>query len=395
VGGACQGATLKLSGGSVGSAPNFGIFQSSEPAALYVTSDGRVGVSTGNPTYLLHVATNPGQAGTIMAVSTGTSDLFWVAGDGAHATKFYGDGSALTGTGETYTADGLTLQLAGGQFSALNSSVTLQGNSFNGAGELVRLTGSGYLPALDASLLTNVSSAQFGLVATATTTIAGDLSGEITNRGNADNALSDRLDSVVLGTTAINIDLQGYKAQVQASTDALAGALSGVAVSTGAFQLSLNSVIESTGALAASLAGKAGTGANTFTGVQTYGSGASITAADSPGVTISTGLFVNGAAVFPESGVTLVADGATLIPDRTFMKLAGNGGPVTLNAVTGIAAGVSGQVVILAGTSNTDTVKLTNDGNLQLLGGVPYTLADSGMITLMYNGLKWVELNGR
>ncbi|MCX5792514.1 MAG: hypothetical protein NTY45_09950, partial [Elusimicrobia bacterium] len=110
----------------------------------------------------------------------------------------------------TYTADEASLHKAGTTFSALNSSVTLQGNSFNTAGKLVLLDGSGSLPALNGSALTNVNSAQFGSVAAATTTIAGNLASEISDRGNADSALSGRLDTVVTdtGTLKSQIDLK-------------------------------------------------------------------------------------------------------------------------------------------------------------------------------------------
>ncbi|MCG2724996.1 MAG: hypothetical protein L6420_01855, partial [Elusimicrobia bacterium] len=95
VDGVCVGATLRLSGFSV--KVNQDIAQSPEPAGLYVTSDLKVGISTGNPQYMLHIATGAGETGTIMAVSTGTTNVFWVAGDGAHAIKFFGDVSGATG----------------------------------------------------------------------------------------------------------------------------------------------------------------------------------------------------------------------------------------------------------------------------------------------------------
>ena len=69
---------------------------------LLVDNSGNVGISSVTPSYRLVVSSGAGETGTIMAVSTGTSNLFWVAGDGAHATKFYGDGSGLSGvTGAT------------------------------------------------------------------------------------------------------------------------------------------------------------------------------------------------------------------------------------------------------------------------------------------------------
>jgi len=94
VGNVCVGATLKLSKDSVN--PDKTLSNSPEPAIVYITADGKVGVSTGNPSYQLHVASGPGETGVVMAVSTGTTDIFWVAGDGVHATKFFINGGDLT-----------------------------------------------------------------------------------------------------------------------------------------------------------------------------------------------------------------------------------------------------------------------------------------------------------
>jgi hypothetical protein len=45
----------------------------------------------------------------------------------------------------------------------LSTNVTLQGNNFNGINQLVQLDGSGYLPAINASALTDLSKTQVGL----------------------------------------------------------------------------------------------------------------------------------------------------------------------------------------------------------------------------------------
>lgn len=107
-----SGGTLKAMT-SVDSSNNFQIEVGPDPR-LTITPAGLVGISTTAPAYQLHVSSAAGEAGTIMAVSTGTSNLFWVAGDGAHAVRFVGDGSGLTGvTGATGT-DPNALQLSGG-----------------------------------------------------------------------------------------------------------------------------------------------------------------------------------------------------------------------------------------------------------------------------------------
>jgi len=103
---------------------------------------GKVGIGTGGPgSYRLHVSSGAGESGTVMAVSTGSTNLFWVAGDGAHAVKFFGDGSGLTGVpGDNLGNHTATqaLDLAG--FTATNvSTITMQ----NGSIAIVQPGGTG------------------------------------------------------------------------------------------------------------------------------------------------------------------------------------------------------------------------------------------------------------
>jgi hypothetical protein len=61
-----------------------------------LTENGNFGLGTQSPAYRLHVSSVAGEAGTLMAVSTGATNVFWVDGAAAHAIKFSGDGSGLT-----------------------------------------------------------------------------------------------------------------------------------------------------------------------------------------------------------------------------------------------------------------------------------------------------------
>ncbi|MCX5792205.1 MAG: tail fiber domain-containing protein [Elusimicrobia bacterium] len=66
-----------------------------------------------------------------MAVSTGVTNMFWVAGDGAHAVKYYGDGSSLTGlSGADNLGDHTATQnLDMAQHSAVNvASIAIVGD---------------------------------------------------------------------------------------------------------------------------------------------------------------------------------------------------------------------------------------------------------------------------
>jgi len=121
--------------------------------STYMTADavrnglivqGNVGIGTAFPNYALEISSGAGEAGTIVSVSTGGTNLFWVAGDGAHSLKFTGDGSGLTGitgavgtdsskvlkTGDTMTGGltlaGSTLTVTGDAFSVGGSTLVVQ-----------------------------------------------------------------------------------------------------------------------------------------------------------------------------------------------------------------------------------------------------------------------------
>lgn len=105
-------------------------------ASTYLTiNNGLVGIGTASPSYLFQVSSGAGTSGTIMAVSTGTSNLFWVAGDGAHALKFYGDGSNLTGVpGDDLGDHTATEQLTMGNYAIWSSShITAAAYQINGS----------------------------------------------------------------------------------------------------------------------------------------------------------------------------------------------------------------------------------------------------------------------
>ena len=104
-------------------------------------------------------------------------------------------------------------------------------------------------------------------------------------------------------------------------------------------------------------------------------------------------LTVSGNVVFPNNEITIMPGGGTLAVNRAFIRLEGNGGPVNLYPAEPLGSGTAGQLVILAGTSDTNTVTILSGGNVKLSGGVSFTLAMNDTITLIYDGAKWIELS--
>ncbi|MCG2724893.1 MAG: hypothetical protein L6420_01330, partial [Elusimicrobia bacterium] len=66
--------------------------------AYVMDSNNNVGIGTSSPLYKLHISSGAGEAGNIVVVSTGVSNIFTLNGNGeVTANKYYGDGSNLTG----------------------------------------------------------------------------------------------------------------------------------------------------------------------------------------------------------------------------------------------------------------------------------------------------------
>lgn len=89
---------------------------------------------------------------------------------------------------------------------------------------------------------------------------------------------------------------------------------------------------------------------------------------------------------------TALAGGATLTVTHPQHAIAGSGAPVTLSASTAIADGAAnGQVLLLRGTSNTNTVTIPHGANTQLNGTC--TLGNYDTLLLCWDGADWFELS--
>lgn len=96
----------------------------------------------------------------------------------------------------------------------------------------------------------------------------------------------------------------------------------------------------------------------------------------------------------------LVAANDIDITDNTVIQVSGSGGAVTLTSIPTIVDGVDGQILILVGTDDTNTLKVQDDGNLagsnlKLSGGVDFTLGQGDTLNLMFHSdtADWVELS--
>lgn len=88
------------------------------------------------------------------------------------------------------------------------------------------------------------------------------------------------------------------------------------------------------------------------------------------------------------------ADTAMLTPDGTVVEVAGSGGAVTLDTTTPIANGEFDlQLLILAGTNDTNTVTIQEGSTTVILNG-DVTLTDGDVIALLWIGAvtEWFEL---
>ncbi|MCE2928930.1 MAG: hypothetical protein LW817_04790, partial [Candidatus Caenarcaniphilales bacterium] len=135
------------------------------------------------------------------------------------------------------------------------------------------------------------------------------------------------------------------------------------------------------------------TGVNaTFTGTV---NGSSLVVDDA---TVNTLLTVKGLANFSPSAVVSISSGSGVNAiANTILRVQGNGGPVTISANPQITTTSinDGQILIIKGTSDTNTVTITNGSGVSLSDGLAFTLGQRDTITLYYDAVDnlWTEIN--
>ncbi|GEM_PF-1764531 len=102
----------------------------------------------------------------------------------------------------------------------------------------------------------------------------------------------------------------------------------------------------------------------------------------------------NGTVSYTPSATTNITAAGGITVTKGIMRIQGNGGAIDITADPQVVAGQDGQLVVLQGDSNTNTVKLDNGTGLQLAGGVSFTLGKGDIIEFTYDSgdTLWYEI---
>ncbi len=108
----------------------------------------------------------------------------------------------------------------------------------------------------------------------------------------------------------------------------------------------------------------------------------------------SIGLVVGGSVSVSPSGVQSLGAGTAISPDASYVRIQSTGGAVDLTVDPQVTAtGTTGQMMVIVGQSETNTIKLDNGTGLRLSGGISFTMGNQDTLTLMFDGTNWVELS--
>jgi len=98
---------------------------------MYSINLGNIGISTSVPAAKLHISSGAGETGNIMIISTGSTNIFRITGEGkVYSNYFYGDGSNLTNVyGTDLTKVSKNGDIISGFLEINQGSVTVIGNT--------------------------------------------------------------------------------------------------------------------------------------------------------------------------------------------------------------------------------------------------------------------------
>lgn len=106
-------------------------------------------------------------------------------------------------------------------------------------------------------------------------------------------------------------------------------------------------------------------------------------------------LEINGSLALMPGAVQSLSVGTTIAVANSIVKVVGNGGAVNLTSTPQIAVGTDGQIIIIKGTDDTNTVRLDEGTGLALTDGASVTLGDKDTLVLMYDAgdTEWIEIS--
>ena len=106
-------------------------------------------------------------------------------------------------------------------------------------------------------------------------------------------------------------------------------------------------------------------------------------------------LEVNGTVAYTPSASTNITAAGGITATRALMRVQGSPGAVNITANPQIADGTDGQILVLKGMHDTNTVTLDNGTGISLTSGASFTLGNKDTITLIYDALddEWIEIS--
>ncbi len=106
-------------------------------------------------------------------------------------------------------------------------------------------------------------------------------------------------------------------------------------------------------------------------------------------------LDLNGTLAIKSSTVVDIAAVTGVTPTKSIMKIQGDGGAVNISADPQIVDGTDGQILILKGTSDINTVQLDPGAGLSLTDSLSFVLGDKDTLMLIYDADEdlWLEIS--
>jgi hypothetical protein len=106
-------------------------------------------------------------------------------------------------------------------------------------------------------------------------------------------------------------------------------------------------------------------------------------------------LEVNGSLALTPSNLINIAAGDSLTVTNSIIRIAGNGSPINLSSNPQIADGTNGQIIIIKGTSDINTVTFDDGDGLALTNAISVTLGNKDTLVLMYDAIDdlWIEIS--